>query len=279
MMRQPEEISDLSLEQYALGELPPKEEARVRAELARDAGLRDRLDALRESDRQILSSYPVQDMAAMLRGKLRVELSTPRGLPRGLSGERAIRRFPPLVFALPVAASILLFLSFLVARERILPSYASTGAEVTRLKGVKTHLTVYRKAADGAEEISDGETARPRDVLQISYTAAEAKYGVILSVDGRGTVTWHLPGRYAGSALAAPSLSQQGEVILPSAYELDDAPSFERFVLVYSAAPFDVRTVQQAAQALASRPKTAASGSLALPPSIKQVSVVLKKQG
>jgi hypothetical protein len=275
MMRQPEEISDLSLEQYALGELPPKEEARVRAELARDAGLRDRLDALRESNRQILSAYPVEDMAAVIRGKLRAELST----PPGLSGERAIRRFPPLVFALPVAASILLFLSFLVARERILPSYASTGAEVTRLKGVKTHLTVYRKAAGGAEEISDGETARPRDVLQISYTAAEAKYGVILSVDGRGTVTWHLPGRYAGTALAAPSLSQQGEVILPSAYELDDAPSFERFVLVYSAAPFDVRTVQQAAQALASRPKTAASGSLALPPSMKQVSVVLKKQG
>ena len=67
MMRQQEEISDLSLEQYALGELPPKEEARVRAELARDAGLRDRLDALRESDRQILAAYPVEDMAAVIR--------------------------------------------------------------------------------------------------------------------------------------------------------------------------------------------------------------------
>ncbi|MCX7039922.1 MAG: ActD-like protein, partial [Spirochaetes bacterium] len=262
------------LEQYALGELPSEEEARVRTALARDGGLRDRLDALRESDRRILAAYPVEDMAAAIRGKLRAEPSTARGFAR----ERAIRRFPPLAFALPVAASILLFLSFLVARERILPSYASTGAEVTRLKGVKTHLTVYRKAADGAEEISDGETARPRDVLQISYTAAEAKYGVILSVDGRGTVTWHLPGRYAGTALAAPSLSQQGEVILPSAYELDDAPSFERFILVYSAAPFDVRAVEQAAQALASRPKTAASGSLALSPVMKQVSVVLKKQ-
>ncbi len=271
MMRQPERIPDLSLEQYALGELSPKEEARVRAELARDAGLRDRLDALRESDRQILAAHPVATMAAEIRGKLRAEASAPQ--------ERAIRRFPPLVFALPIAASIVLFLSFLVARERILPSYASTGAEVTRLKGVKTHLTVYRKAADGAEEIGDGETAMPRDVLQISYTAAEAKYGVILSVDGRGTITWHLPGRYAGAALTAPSLSTQGEVILPSAYELDDAPSFERFLLVYSAAPFDVRTVEQAAQALASRPKTAASGSLALPPAMKQFSVVLKKQG
>lgn len=274
MMRQPNDFSDFALEQYALGELPSEEEARVRTALARDGGLRDRLDALRESDRRILAAYPVEDMAAAIRGKLRAEPSTARGFAR----ERAIRRFPPLAFALPVAASILLFLSFLVARERILPSYASTGAEVTRLKGVKTHLTVYRKAADGAEEISDGETARPRDVLQISYTAAEAKYGVILSVDGRGTVTWHLPGRYAGTALAAPSLSQQGEVILPSAYELDDAPSFERFILVYSAAPFDVRAVEQAAQALASRPKTAASGSLALPPVMKQVSVVLKKQ-
>jgi hypothetical protein len=271
MMRQPKQISDLSLEQYALGELGPDEEARVRTALEHDAQLCDRLEALRESDRQILAAYPVEEMAAGIRGRMRAHLST--------AGQGAIRRFPSLVVALPLAASILLFLSFFVARERLLPSYASTGTEVTRLKGLKTHLTVYRKAAGGAEELGDGETARPRDVLQISYTAAEAKYGVILSVDGRGAVTWHYPGRYAGTALAAPSLSQQGEVILPSAYELDDAPSFERFILVYSASPFDVRTVQKAAQTLASRPTAAASGSLALPPAIKQFSVVLRKQG
>ena len=275
MMRQPNDFSDLALERYALGELPPEEEARVRTELARDAGLRDRLDALRESDRQILASYPVEEMAEAIRGKLRAESSAPRGFPR----ERTIRRFPPLAFALPIAATVLLFISFLVARERIFPSYASTATEVTRLKGMKTHLAVYRKAAEGAEELGDGQAARQKDVLQISYTAAEARYGVILSLDGRGTVTWHMPGRYAGAALVAPALSQQGEVILPSAYELDDAPGFERFILVYSSAPFDVRTVEQAARALASKPKTADTGSLALTPAMKQFSIVLRKQG
>jgi hypothetical protein len=275
MMRQPNNISDLALERYALGELSPEEEARMQAELARNEVLRGRLDALRESDRQILGSYPVDEMAEAIRGRMRAESSAPRGFTR----ERTIRRFPPLAFALPIAAAVLLFISFLVARERIFPSYASTASEVTRLKGVKTHLTVYRKAADGAEELGDGQASRQKDVLQISYTAAEAKYGVILSLDGRGTVTWHLPGRYAGAALAAPALSQQGEVILPSAYELDDAPGFERFILVYSAAPFDVRTVEQAARALASKPKAADTGSLALPPAMKQFSVVLRKQG
>lgn len=271
MMRQPNDFSDLALEQYALGELPPEEEALVRTELARDAGLRDRLDALRESDRQILASYPVEEMAEAIRGRLHAESSAPR--------ERTIRRFPPLAFALPIAATVLLFISFFVARERIFPSYASTATEVTRLKGMKTHLAVYRKAAEGAEELGDGQAARQKDVLQISYTAAEARYGVILSLDGRGTVTWHMPGRYAGAALAAPALSQQGEVILPSAYELDDAPGFERFILVYSSAPFDVRTVELAARALASKPKAADTGSLALPPAMKQFSIVLRKQG
>ena len=279
MMRQPNDISAFALEQYALGELPSEEEARVRAELERDAGLRDRLDAMRESDRQTLASYPVEEMAEAIRGRLRAESSAPRGFTPGSARERAIRRFPPLAFALHIAATVLLFISFLVARERIFPSYASTASEVTRLKGVKTHLTVYRKAADGVEELGDGETARQRDVLQISYTAAEARYGVILSLDGRGTVTWHLPGRYAGAALAAPALSQQGEVILPSAYELDDAPGFERFILVYSSASFDVRTVEQAARALASKPKAADTGSFALPPAMKQFSVVLRKKG
>ena len=279
MMRQPNDISAFALEQYALGELPSEEEARVRAELARDAGLRDRLDAMRESDRQTLASYPVEEMAEAIRGRLRAESSAPRGFTPGFPRERTIRRFPPLAFALPIAATVLLFISFLVARERIFSSYASTATEVTRLKGMKTHLAVYRKAADGAEELGDGQAARQKDVLQISYTAAEARYGVILSLDGRGTVTWHMPGRYAGAALAAPALSQQGEVILPSAYELDDAPGFERFILVYSSAPFDVRTVEQAARALASKPKTADTGSLALTPAMKQFSIVLRKQG
>jgi len=97
-------------------------------------------------------------------------------------------------------------------------------------------------------------------------------------VDGRGTVTWHLPAGYAGGPLSAPALEGQGDVVLPSAYELDDAPGFERFFLVSSAAPFDLAPVAQAARALAGRP-SAERGELSLPAGLGQSSLLVKKQG
>jgi len=264
------DMSDLTLEQYLLGELSPEKESGVRAALQADESLRIRLEALRESDRQILAAYPAEDMAVAIRARL----------PDGRAESGGVgRRFSPLALALPAAATILLFLSFLAARERIIPQLSTSMAEVTRLKGVKTHLTVYRKADDGAEELTSGQAARQKDILQISYTAAEARHGVILSVDGRGTVTWHLPGGYPGTAAAAPALNMQGEIVLPSAYELDDAPGFERFILVYSEASFDVRAVEQAVRALAARPRSADNAALTLPAGVRQYSVVLKKQG
>ncbi len=43
----------------------------------------------------------------------------------------------------------------------------------------------------------------------------DARYGVIFSVDGRGTLTWHVPAGYGGGPLAAPPLDPKGPVVLP----------------------------------------------------------------
>ncbi len=59
--------------------------------------------------------------------------------------------------------------------------------------------------------------------------------------------------------MPAPPLDPRGPVVLPSAYELDDAPGFERFFLVYSAKPFDVAAVDPAARALAQLPPVTAA--------------------
>jgi anti-sigma factor RsiW len=55
-MRQ--KVSDLTLEQYHLGELSAAQERIVREELANDEVLRGRLAAIRKSDEEIRSSYP-----------------------------------------------------------------------------------------------------------------------------------------------------------------------------------------------------------------------------
>ena len=259
-MPQKQTVSDLLLEQYSLGELSSDQERLVRAEVERDESVRQRLAAIAQSSAEILADYPPERIVPAIK-------------ERFLSEERAARprRMPALAWALPAAAMVVLIFSLVMMRERVVPSE-------TRLKGLSTHLNLFRKTpTGGAEELRSGAAARRADVLQISYTAGEAKYGVILSVDGRGAITWHVPAGYPGGSRAAPALDMQGQVILPSAYELDDAPGFERFFLVYAAAPFEVGDVERAARALAARPGAAEREMLGLPRSLGQYSLLLKK--
>ena len=96
---------------------------------------------------------------------------------------------------------------------------------------------------------------------------------MLLSIDGAGKVTLHWPENKSGAAAA---LKTSGEVRLPAAYELDDAPAFERFFLVRSTEPFSVATATEAARALAAHP-SARKQALALPPRFEQISLALDK--
>jgi len=252
-MPQKQLVSDLMLEQFHLGELDAAQERTVREALTEDAILRERLTALEESDRQILSDYPARRVVPSIQERARQTVPSQR---------RAWAR--PFVMALSTAAVALVVLSFFVA-------------PATRLKGLSPHLSVFRKTPTGAEEIVSGTLARRGDVLQLSYTAGEAKYGVIFSMDGRGSITWHSPSGYAGGPRSAPPLESHGPVVLSSAYELDDAPQFERFFLVYSSSSFEISAVDRAARTLSASGGAAANGMLSLPAGLGQYSLLVKK--
>ena len=87
-------------------------------------------------------------------------------------------------------------------------------------------LYVYRRSASGNQRLKDGATAARGDLVQLAYGGGG--YVVVLSIDGARKVTLHWPERNDGDAPAVKA----GENRLPSAYELDDAPAFERFFLV-----------------------------------------------
>ena len=253
-------ISDLMLEQYNLGELPAAQRRIVQEELDRDEILRGRLAAIRRSDEEIRAAYPAERIVPLVRERARAE-----------GDARRSWRVPIRAWAFPAAAAVLIALA--------LPLVLRT-SDGTRLKGAAPHLLVFRKTTAGAEELRPGSVARRGDVLQLSYAAGDARYGVIFSVDGRGTITWHVPAGYAGSSRSAPPLDPKGPVVLPSAYELDDAPGFERFFLVFASAPFDVSEVERVARTLASGSGSSGGlGVLALPRGLGQFSLLVKKQG
>jgi hypothetical protein len=96
---------------------------------------------------------------------------------------------------------------------------------------------------------------------------------MILSIDGKGAVTLHLPERKGDST----KLELGKQSLLSNAFELDDAPEFERFFFLTSDSPIDVDGVLQEAQDLAKNLEQIRQNNLDLPESYEQYSVLILK--
>jgi hypothetical protein len=126
-----------------------------------------------------------------------------------------------------------------------------------RAKG-HARLVIFRKHKKDVERLRSGLRIRAGDLIQLGYVAADQPFGVIFSVDGRKKVTLHYPPHVAGPTVLAPG----GLRYLPYAFELDDAPDFERVIFVTGGQPLDVRAVLAAARRLAQdRPLSLPSGA------------------
>ena len=254
-------VPDILIEQLLLGELP---EARAR-ELRADPLVRARMEELSASNREILERYPPEVMGKRIGWRLE-KGELPAGYSPAIPGLR--RRW--LLRLVPAAALAVL----LVAVGVVALAPWREGIEVTRVKGARPHLVVYRKTGAGAEALAAGIGVRAGDVLQIGYVAAARKYGVIFSIDGRGVLTLHFPAGPAASSL----LEREGETMLDYGYQLDDAPGFERFFLVTSDRVPPIAEVLAAGRRLASDPSQARKAELALPAGLEQWSLLLAKR-
>ena len=106
----------------------------------------------------------------------------------------------------------------------------------------------------------------------LTYQAAGQRYGVIVSIDGRGVLTRHLPQKGAEAA----RLEAGAPTPLPEAYELDDAPRWECFFFVTADRPFPVERVVGAVRTIPRTEKPPAQ--LSLPKGLVQSSFVLRKE-
>lgn len=222
--------SRLELERIALGEAPGSGSERERADL----------QALANSNREILQALPVEEVVREVERRRRVA---------GIKGPLAHRRLGWALAAWALAAAVFMF--FLMQDDSTSKEVVATHqgdpyqepGEI-RSKG-DPRLLVHLQTADGPVELSDQSEAAAGDLLQLSYLAAQKRFGVVLSVDGRGAITQHFP--EAGSRSAA--LQREGKAALPSSYELDDAPEFERFYFVSAQTSFEVELVRLAIEA------------------------------
>ncbi|MBW1877591.1 MAG: ActD-like protein [Deltaproteobacteria bacterium] len=254
----PDRVPDRLLERYALGELAEEEAHDVRARLEAESNGSSRLEALHASNEDILAHYPAEAMVPQIERRAHLQQTREAWATRR-TRTRAVAVLVPVLAAMLVVA-VLQF------------GQGPPEMEGVRAKGGPL-LSLYLHTPDGSTRLEEGASASAADVVQIAYVAADASYGAIVSIDGREAVTLHWPEAPTGST----ALMVGGEVALPHAYALDDAPHYERFFLVTSPDPINPAEVVAAARTLATS-EQAPSANLDLPPALVQRSFLLLKE-
>jgi hypothetical protein len=234
-------IADWMLERYRLKELSAADQARVAAELSTDEALRARLQALEVDDQATLAAHSPRQVAARV---ARAADSKPQQAPSR----------PWLVPAFALAAAVTVGIVVLQV----------PGEDEVRFKGDGPTLRLFRNGAKDLERLADGAKVKPHDVVQVAFELSGAAHLVVVSVDGAGQATLHWP--LDGQTSATPGLKA-----VPQAFELDDAPGFERFFLVTADQPLPVPAILAAARG------ARREGALPLPASMTQRSVLLDK--
>jgi hypothetical protein len=292
MSDQDARLPDLLLERYRLGEMSGEQREVLERRLAADPEGQARLKQLQESDLEIERQHPPEWLAERVRERLQARAAT-AGAPFPGRSRWAFRW--PIPAALASAAAVLIAVAHLsrqmpspessepVSRPSVAtaaPAAASGDQKATpvhdegdRVKGLRPSLTLYRKTSEGSEALETGARVRAGDVVRLAYRSAGRGYGTILSIDGRGVVTRHLP---KTGARAVPLKSGE-TVLLDRAYELDDAPRFERFYLIASETPFELEPVLAAARRAAAS-AGAAPAVLGLPGAFEQSTFSLEKE-
>src|SRR5262245_49127436 len=266
-------MPDIVLERYRLGELPRHERIRLEQRIAQDASLRARVDALDASDADVRRHHQTELVSEGVRRRL---------VAAGVSetGRRAWRTMPRTTAwvapgaVLIVAAALIVIVAVARTPERTADTAPGPGARASedRIKGLHPALAVFRRTPDGSETLADGAIAHAGDVVRVGYRPAGKSFGVIVCVDRRGGVTVHPPRQGTKSAV----LKSDATVLLDEAYELDDAPRWERFYFVAGDGAFDVAPIVAAARRAAAGPQTPAA--LALSPNLEQTTFSLRKE-
>lgn len=242
---------ELHYEQIALGELKPENEYD-----------KDRIRSIEESNQKILKEYPPELMAA----QIKMRMNEPN---RDAVQNRSI--FRRIYIPLSAAAVFLLFIAIYPVLFERSGTNTNMESDTVRFKGNGPSLYIYRNENGETELLGNNTIVKEKDLLQISYDAQGARYGVIFSIDGRGAVTLHFPGNIYSST----RLDSGGKVLLPYSYELDNAPFFERFFFVTSEHEIDASVIMEKAGRIAKGNK---SEMLILPEDQRQQSMILFKE-
>ena len=267
---QTKDIPDIFYEKFILDELP----LRRYKELLKVENIDKKITGLKESNAVILDKYPPEIICRSIKMRLKEERESNK--LHILSSFFYSRKF----FLVITAVFVLSFIGIIqikyagVSVKDPVNNPVKSGTGTTRIKGLLPYIKIYKETKNGAVLLGNNSPVKKNDILQLSYNSAGYKYGIIFSIDGNRTVSLHFP-----ITAASPPLLKKGmEVPLSYAYELDDAPYFERFFLVTSNTGINVDKFIKYVKKLPLSRVSDKDFNLNIPKGFRQSSILLKKR-
>ncbi len=244
-------IPDWKLEKYLTGDLPAEEMREIREMEATDEIFASRVKMLREDNAAILKRLPFE--------KLSEKIATMPGRSNAGAGNTVRVNFK--LVKLAAAALVLAVVTAALFSQRSLSEQGGTvlannanmansvngaqamevamadvsGDDGLRIKGLSARMEVWKKTGDSAVQMENLGEAREGDEIQLRYAVAEKCFGLLVSMDGNGTITMHM-----GHENRAVELEPGKMTTLPFAYKLDNAPKFEKFFFLTSKDEFEL---------------------------------------
>ncbi len=292
------QIPELYLEQYLLGELPENLSKELDELILKNPLLKKRISELKKSNEDILSAYTVESMMPLISEKSGLRRTTQsdtgnefkrqsdgnkssHGIAAAFTG--SVKKIADVIslissrrYALSIASAAALLIIIVFMTPGIKNTF-NTGAVIdndVRIKGLDSKLLLYRVKGKNIEELKNFDTACKGDVIQLGYIATgDYRFGIIISIDGRGVVTRHLPDDMKTGA----QLVKNKRTLLNRSYELDDSPSFEKFIMILSTDPINISEVTEKAKKLAINSTNAVNGLIESGKNSVEYSIIIKK--
>jgi len=226
------------LERYLLGELPHAELQAIDTALNNDPQLAKALEELRIQNVQFAQEFDPQASAQ----RALAQVSARKQQSKSASILEWIWKPAGVLATLAIAVLVgVEHYSHKPLADSVQVAQANTTLEETRTKGLENRIEVWQKSGDTTSKLLDSAKVQKGDLLQIRSQVAKRCFAAIVSLDGRGNWTTHLPDTGTAAVALEPGLSG----FLPFAYQLDDAPRYEVFWLITSAKPFAVNRLIQ----------------------------------
>lgn len=239
-------IPQWKLERYALGELPPSELEIIKTQIANDPEAQTRLQQIDSSNREFLQQNDPHAAAKRL-----TALSKARSRDESTSSGwiwKPVTAFAALAIAAFLGTNMITTQG--PVEQGMEVAMVSPPDDGVRTKGLQNRIELWQKTGDSIAMILDGAKVNAGDLLQIRTQVDKKCFAAVISLDGRGNWTKHLPENGPQASAMEPGTSG----FLPFSYQLDDAPRYEVFWLVTSDSAFSVDSLVKSLDALSGSP-------------------------